>query len=508
MLKTLLFLILIAAISLRFFKGEELFFWNVDQDLISLVVKRIAEEGRPQLIGFPLPGGIYLGPFFYYLASFIYLLSGMNPSLIFVFSAILVAIATYLVWRVGKEIFEDEFVGMAAAVIFGFSHLANIYSRSISGLNFAPILALLLYLQLYRSLKVKRVNNLFLLVALLVISSQIEGSTLSLILLAVLIFLIFKIRIGSQQILKILIAFVIFHIPLLIFDLRHDFFLTKSILNFASRVGSAGHFNSNVFFDILSVFPSFMSRVIMISGNNDVSEQILSCSNFVSARLDAISPLLFMLTIAILGFFVLSQIFKKKFVWGEKIIFVHFILMIGGLFVYNLFLPGYVHEWVLVIFLPAICLIYGLFLSKIFKTGVLGKVLVFSFLVVFIALNIKETITSSNKYGLGNRIDAVKSALNLVGDSPYYLVSLGSCFAQGYIYLFDYFGHPPSYVEGLIFDQAYFQQGSKPDLGIILANPSENEASNYWESYNTYKIRAEASRKIGDIEVLIVEDDK
>lgn len=498
---------LIFAVSgfLKFWRGEELFFWNVDQDLISLVVRRIIEDGRPQLIGFPIPGGIYLGPIFYYLASAVYLFVGMNPSLIFIPSAILALITTYLVWRVGKEIFEDSTTGLFAAIIYAFSSLANIYSHSLSGLNFAPLLALLVYLQLYRSLKIKKVNNLIFLTALLVISAQIEGSTISLILLIILVFLIFRVKIKKLQIFKLTAVFMMFHIPLLIFDLRHNFFLAHSIIDFWGRLSKGGNFNLDILSGVISVLPNTMARTIMISGVNDISRQILDCGNFVTSRLSEISPFTYLFAVVTLGFFIFSQIFKKRIIWGEKIIFIHLIVLLFGLFAYNLFLPGYIHEWVLVIFLPAISFIYAILLSKFFKSGVLQKNLVVLFLIFFVAINVKGTLDSTNKFGLRNRIDATVESLKLIGNRDYYLVSLGSCYAQGYIYLFDHFGKKPSYVEGLIFDPAYFQQEIKPDLGVILVNPLEGE-SEYLEKYDIYKSRALVSRKVGDIEIIIVED--
>src|SRR3972149_11660995 len=93
----LLAIILISAL-LRLNKSQELFFWHVDEDIIALTVKRILIEHRPQLIGFPIPGGIYLGPLFYYLISIPYFLVGMNPTKLYVFSAILGTFATFLTY--------------------------------------------------------------------------------------------------------------------------------------------------------------------------------------------------------------------------------------------------------------------------------------------------------------------------------------------------------------------------------------------------------------------------
>src|SRR3989337_1572810 len=148
----LLAIILISAL-LSFYKAQQLFFWNVDEDIIALTVKRILGDYRPQLIGFPIPGGIYLGPLIYYIISVPYALSLMNPLVLPVFSAIIGSITVFLIYKVGKIIFKDETVGFFAALIYGLSYLSNVYSRLLTGLSIVGILALLTYLFLYQNLR-------------------------------------------------------------------------------------------------------------------------------------------------------------------------------------------------------------------------------------------------------------------------------------------------------------------------------------------------------------------
>ena len=161
--KIFLIAFVLAAFLLRIYRGSELFFWNIDEDIIGLTVKRILVDLRPQLIGFPIPGGIFLGPLFYYLISIPYLISFFDPQKLFLFSALLGSISTFLVYRIGAEIFEKRAVGIIASLVYAFSFFSVTYGRLLTGLSIAPVLALLTYLFLYRSLKHKNSDSLILL---------------------------------------------------------------------------------------------------------------------------------------------------------------------------------------------------------------------------------------------------------------------------------------------------------------------------------------------------------
>src|SRR3989338_6342621 len=275
----ILFAIILISAFLRFYKAQQLFFWNVDEDITALTVKIILIDHRPQLIGFPIPGGIYLGPLIYYIISVPYALSLMNPLVLPVFSAIIGSITVFLIYKVGKTIFEDEKVGFFAALIYGFSYLSNVYSR-LSGLPIVGILALLTYLFLYRNLRLKKPTNLLLLVIVLIVSAQNEATSLSLIVLVAIAWIIYRFKVPAKTAVISISLFIVFHIPLLVFNLRHNFNIFRSFLNFFTKSpesASSSHNLSNIF----EVFPKTLSRFLFISFNNDINYQILPCSYLV-----------------------------------------------------------------------------------------------------------------------------------------------------------------------------------------------------------------------------------
>ena len=502
----ILFAIIFISAFLRFYKGQQLFFWNVDEDITALTVKRILIDHRPQLIGFPIPGGIYLGPLIYYIISVPYALSLMNPLVLPVFSAIIGSITVFLIYKVGKTIFEDEKIGFFAALIYGFSYLSNVYSR-LSGLPIVGILALLTYLFLYRNLRLKKPTNLLLLVIVLIVSAQNEATSLSLIVLVAISWIIYRFKVPAKTAVISISLFIVFHIPLLVFNLRHNFNIFRSFLNFFTKSpenASSSYNLSNIF----EVFPKTLSRFLFISGNNDISGQILPCSYLVDNRNYTIT-FVYILAVLIFGYFLGSQILNKKTSLGSKIITIHLGVLIIGLALFNLFLKGYFYEWTLVIFFPAFSLIASYSLVRIFKKGALYKLAIFSLLILFAFTNIKSTITSSNKFGLLSKVEAVKAALKETSGAPFYLDSIGSCFQEGYIYLFWYYGRQPflSYADD-IFGPGIIQKPDipKPKLGVVMVNKGEMETADFYQKYNFYKSKASKVIDVNEVQVLIVED--
>lgn len=510
MKKILLPVLILTALLLRLYHPFSSFFWNVDEDIIGLNVKNIVINHHPQLIGFPIPGGIYLGPLFYYWVSILWALSLLNPLGLPIFSAILGTITVFLVYKTGKTIFEDERVGLIAAAIYAFSYLANVYARLLDGLSIAPILALLTYLFLYENLKTKRPRHLILLGLILLVSSQNEGSSISLLGLTFVVWLIYRFKVPVKKLQLIISVFIVAHLPLLLFDLRHNFFLFKSFIKFLTiHRGIATHFDFVTAGSALMIFPKTLSRFLFISGPKNIADQILPCNDLIASRISSIPIYILGFAIFVLLFFLVLGFAKKENNYGAKIIILHFFIMYGGIFIYNFFLTGYFFEWILVIFFPAFALITAYFLTYAFANKKLRMIATLAFVATFIFFNTKALLETKDNFGLNAKIGATRLAASALGDRPFYLESIGSCYAQGYNYLFWRFGKTPTYSfsDGMFAGSLYPEPtGPKPKIGVVMVNPSKNESSDFWEKYNLYKSKTIDSKKVGQIEVLIVGD--
>ena len=498
-----LILFLVALIHL--YKSQALFFWQVDEDIVGLTIKRILVDHRPQLIGFPFPGGLYPGPAVYYILSIPYLIFGMNPLGLPMITALIATFTTFLVFYCGKEIFNDLKTGLFAAIIFGFSFLANIYSKLFNGLTFAPILALLSYLILTRSIKLKKTTNILFLSLILVLSVQNEGSSISIFFLILASFFIFKIRIQLKHILFLLSIFFLAHLPLLIFELRHQFVLFDKLSQFIAK--GSGQLSLSIFLKNfianLLVFPTAFVRLVLPTGRFDVVEQIYPCLEISSYRSFG-QPLLIAIisVILIISFYILL----KNGGIGGKILTIHLSILVLGLGIYSMLIGSYKHEWITVIFLPGFSLILGFYLSRISKLSRILRIWVFIFIGVFLVLNLRAIFLMSSRFGLLGKMSATQYAVSKIGSNSFFLDSIGSCYEQGYNYLFWYLRHPPSYTKNLIIDPELTGQKGEvaTQLGIIMVAHSDKNKFEFYKKYAEYKKRTIGQKMFNDIEVLIV----
>lgn len=510
MKKVLLFFLFLLFFLLRAWRGPDLFFWHVDEEIIALTVKRIVVDHRPQLIGFPIPGGIYLGPLFYYVVSIFYVLSEMDPTNLFFFSAILGTLTVFLVYKVGNVIFENKKIGGIAAVLYGLSYLADVYSRLFSGLTFVPLLSLFSYYLIHKAAKTGKKKYILGLGALILASSQNEATSLSLVVLVVFSLLIFKIRVKLRIILFAVFAFLIFQLPLLVFDLRHNHYVLKSFLNFlALSKGSAEEIvDFELFYRTILFLPTTAARFLFANGPKNIADQILPCGDLVGVRDSTFLYPLLIPSIFAFSFFIFSTL-KRRAQLGQKIICLHLAIIAAGIGLYNLFLKGYLFEWMLVLFFPAISFIYAYLLKELWNKNLKWRVVIFVFLFIFAIVNVRSLIETTSKFGLRDKIDATRWTIGKVEGRPFELVSIGSCYAQGYVYLFWQRGHPPvkSYADDMFSSTLNLNPKSlDPQMTVVMVNPSGEEGPEFWNRYNSYRQKADYGSRFGGVEVLIVED--
>lgn len=502
-----LYLIFSLILAFHLYRGANLFFWHVDEDIVGLTMKRILVDHRPQLIGFPFPGGIYPGPAIYYLLAFVYVITSMNPLWLPVVSAFIATLTSYLVFYTGRDIFKDSRAGLFAATIFGFSFLSNTYSRFLNGLTFAQIFALLAYLILAKSVKLKSPAKMLLLGLVLILSVQNEGSSISVFLLILVSFFIFKINLQFKYFFILLLLFLVFHLPLLVFETRHEFVLSEKLIGFlttSSGQSSISLFAQNLVRNLL-VFPLAFIRFFLPSGNFDVVNQILPCSELYTRGVFS-HPFFIVLSSVVLV--VLTSLLAIGRNLGGKIIALHLVILLAGLTVYSWLLGSYEYEWITVIFFPGYALMVGFFLSKVATLSRLSKRCVFIFIGVFLLLNLRAVLSMHGKFGLQDKVSAVQYAVSKVDDSTFFLDSIGSCYEQGYNYLFWYFKNPPEYTKNLIIDPLLTGQKEeiKTETGVVMVSHHRDNNVKFYDSYAHYKSREISHQMFNGIEVLIVDN--
>lgn len=506
----LIFLTLIG-LFLRFYKLTEWFFFMIDEDLTSFLIKRMLFERKPLLVGFSFPGDIYPGPLFYYLGALIMVLFKMSPGGWAYFASLVSSTGIPFIYYVGKKIFKSATLGVFAAILYTFSYLINIHNRTFNPLITGPILTLLVYFSLYKIIEKKQLNWVYPLILALTLAAQTEGSNLSLIFLTIFMWLAYKLPIRHPKVLKAMGIFFLSHITVLIFDLRHHFVVSRALIKFFSFKHSSG-FNLKTSLQAIPLLPRTLARILFISGPTDLTKQILPCKKYlilIDKQLDKQLPLLIFAWFLVI-FFLASFFLKKKRSFGLKIVTANIFVNLFGLVVYGLLLPGYAHEWFFVVFFSGLCLVAAYLFAFLWRGGLLNKILVLVFLLIFIISNLKTTLRATSSYGFKNKNEAVLYAVEQVRGQDFYLQSLGSCFRWGYRYLFWLNKHEPviSFMDYLLAGWLYpkIEVKEKPKIGVVIVNWEDKETEGFMEKYKQYLQKTRERKTFEQIEILIVNE--
>lgn len=228
-----LLIIFLAGLFLRIYRLDELlgFFYDPGRD--ALVIHKIINDHKLTLIG-PTSGveGIFIGPFYYYLQVPAYIVSGGDPSASATWLGFINALAIILIFFIGKKLFSAS-AGLIAAALFAFSWDAVNFSRWFSNPSTIPFFVGLILLSIVNLKLTKR--GIWLVIASLGIglSLQLEAAAAIWFIPALLISLfVLKIKPKLKWTLISLGVFFLLALPQIIFDLKHDFLMTKAFYNF------------------------------------------------------------------------------------------------------------------------------------------------------------------------------------------------------------------------------------------------------------------------------------
>lgn len=511
-----LYLILTLALALRFWNLSEYLYFNLDEERDLFIIRKILIDHHPTLIGGSVPGGIYLGPGYFYITSILAFISRMNPVGLGAVAAILGVLTVVLIYIVGKKLFGSK-TGLLAALFYSTSYLVVIYNKIYWPLIFAPIVTLMTYFCLVKIITEKKLRWMLVLSVVLILGIQSDPATFSLILLSVIALLIYKAPLKNKYFFGAFALLIFSHLPLILFDLRHDFLNTKAFLNFffGNKQNATGLDFQKVIKGIPVLFQNF-SRIILTGQPHEVSQQISPCPAYVDLRKSNILvPALLLAVISILFF--LFRFFRKSS-FGIKIITIHLFIAIGGVILYNLFFPGYTYEWLFYVFFPSFILIFAYFLNSL--TRYIPKLLVVLIISSIVTLNIKAVIFGTNEFGFKNKKQAVKWAIAQIGVRPFSLNSIGNCFARsGYRYLFWLYAKEPtrSYIDylysGWLYPQNWTSDEYTDTVAVFVDHdfiPPEGTLNEKYESseklYTEYRKHLINSRLFGRTEVLIVDN--
>lgn len=267
--KTILVLLIIVLVAafVRLYRISDYMHFLGDEGRDVLVVKRTLIDHKITLLG-PVTsvGSIYLGPIYYYMmAPFLYVFN-MNPVGPAVMIALLSIFTVILIYLIGMEYFSWS-MAIIASTLYALSPLVIFYSRFSWNPNAVPFFVLLLVYSLMKIVLKEKSNWSFVCGLCLGVILQLHYLALMFIPIIFAVLLLFR-KLNLKALFKIIIGTIITFSPFLIFELRHGFPNTQTVIRFATRTGDTATFALNKFsFIIIDLTTRSFWRMIVVESN-------------------------------------------------------------------------------------------------------------------------------------------------------------------------------------------------------------------------------------------------
>jgi len=231
-----LLVIIIIGFWLRFsgiIENSFAFTYDVGRDL--LAVREIVVNHRPTLLG-ATSGleGLFYGPWWYYFLTIPFFLSSGNPQGIVSFVALLGLFSVFLAYLLGKKIGgESNFLGLTFASLIGFSALMITSSSQLWNPNLAPFFVLVSLFSLYQIYNQRKIYFLVLGFSLgLAIEMEIIFGVFYFLGIFLSVVLWLRDKFINRGFSFFLSGFLLIMSPRVLFELRHNFLTTRSLMKF------------------------------------------------------------------------------------------------------------------------------------------------------------------------------------------------------------------------------------------------------------------------------------
>ena len=501
---------------LRVVKLEDFFYFTYDESIPAFVGRRLILWHHLPLIGGVTPFNFHLGPYFYWFYAIILFFGKLNPISWGWASALIAMITTFMMYIVGKS-FANKKVGFIAATFWAFSYLAIVYDRHLWALYWGPLVSLIILFSLYKIIKgqekfvlgpqtkSRTANYVYLLGVAIALSIHADPSNLVFLLLALIVWIIYKLPVKKSTFFAL--GLIIFSfLPLVVFDLRHNFANTKPVIEFWRQGRNNPRFETQKFIDNSLIFPRAFARLIYTFGDNEISKQYSYCQTFVKEKYQAIPSIFtFLSTISIIGFIIWS-LRRKQTQSGWYLIGVLVIVYFLGIQIYGTIFRADIFEH----YITGIFAVFLLIFAKII--GLLPKSLWILILGFFMIFNLSKLANAKNSMGLTYKRQAIQFTMQQVGNKDFSLDSLSTCWKySGYRYLFAVFGREPvkSYVDpNLAYLYGTTQVAEKHPQTVVtfVVHDFAPETQCFYRRYALLKSHEVKSAIFGKIEVIILDN--
>jgi len=429
-----LILLLVLSFLLRTYNLSNGMTFIGDQGWFYMSARNLLVYGKIPLVGITSSHiWLHQGPLWTYMLSVALVLSKFNPLSGGYLTVILGVLTTFLMFRLGREMFSQK-VGLIAAILYGFSPLVVFFDRMPFDPSPIPLFTVLYLYALVRWLK-GNINYFPVILLLLAVLYNLELATFTLAFPFVLIFIYgcFKKRSWVLKLLNKKILLSTFILPILVM-------LPVTVYDFSNG------FKQTVVFLGWTLYKPFSFLIYHSSGNLSQNLKIVMIFCLVNLQRLVfqenlwVSLLLFVAGICLLSF----QVFKNRKIDEPKSILL-FLLSIGILGIIVNQSPS---EAYLPIVLPFVIFSVAILFEYLSKVKFLNYVSIL-ILIVVLSSNIYSILNNDLSTEFGDRLNAVKQIIKLADNQAYNLVGRGEgsqfeSFTMNYQYLLWWKGEPPS----------------------------------------------------------------
>ena len=488
---------------LRVIKIEDLFYFTYDESIPAFVGRRLILWNHLPLIGGVTPFGFHLAPIFYWFLTLILWLCKLN-SISWGWGGGIIAVFTTLMMYVVGKTFANYKVGFLAATFWTFSYLANVYDRHLWALYWGPLVSLIVLYSLYKILKGNE-KFVFLLSVSIAFAIHADPSNLVFLVLSVVIWLIYRLPFKKSTFVALGIILFSF-LPLVVFDLRHNFSNTKPVITFLKQGRNNPGFEISKFVDNTLLFPRAFTRLIYTFGDTEIAKQYSYCQTFVREKYKAI-PILILITslTLVLGFVFWSiKQYKRKPQWILPGLLLA--LYFFGIQTYGTIFRADIFEH----YITGLFAVFLLIFAKI--VGSLPKNLWLLMLSLFIVFNLSKLLNAKNSMGLAYKREAIQFTMQQIGNKDFSLESISTCWKlSGYRYLFSVFGREPvkSYVDpnfAYLYGTTPVAQKHPSTVVTFVIHDFVPETKEFYRRYALLKSHEIKSSIFGVIEVIIMDN--
>jgi len=478
------------------------FNFSFDEEVPAFVARKLILFGDISLLGGVTPFGFHLAPYFYWFLAILLFFGKLNPIIWGYAGAAIATITTLMMFLVGKEFFNKK-VGFLAASFWTFSYLANVYDRHLWALYWGSLFSLTVIYSLYKIVKGNQ-NFTYLLGAVLALAVQVDPSNLIFVLLASVVWIFYKIPIKKSTLVALFLVIVSF-VPIVVFDLTHNFANIKPALEYFKQGKQHPAANPQGFVDNFLIFPKTFSRLIYTFGDDEIAKNYSYCWGFINEKYQAI-PQIIILFSTILVLISLVWFFKKQFQF--KVLGTSILLYVLGIEIFGTLFKSDIFEHYITGLFAIFLIILGFFVAK------LPKKIWLIVLAVFVFFNVQKLFSAQNSMGLTYKRQAIEYTSRKLGNKDFSLDSLSTCWRYGgYRYLFAVFGREPvkSYVDpnlAHLYGPTKVASEHPQTVVTLISHDFVPETDTFYKQYARFKAHEVENKIFGNIEVIILDNSK